>query len=202
MQTGLKTVVVGKRGIGHRPSSFGVAIALALALLVAILSTAQGAVARSQAASTKKPSVTAMNRYEKQLAAAINATRKRHGLRALKLRAGLMRSADKHSLQMAVNGYFAHSSPNGASFFSRVRNFYGGSHPRYFAAGENILWAQPRATPRGVVKRWLASPEHRRVMLSSHWRVFGVGVVRSIHGAGIYGGHTVVLVTADFAVKR
>ena len=64
-----------------------------------------------------------MTCYERRLAATIDATRKQYGLRTLRLVPGLMRSAGKHSLQMAVNGYFAHSSPNGVSFIARVRSF-------------------------------------------------------------------------------
>jgi uncharacterized protein YkwD len=190
-----------RRG-GRAQARRGVATMLALALLMAIVSLAQSNIADSQTKSSKRASITVRSVYEKQLAAAMNATRKQHGLRTLKLVPGLMRSADKHSLQMAVRGYFAHSSPNGASFITRVRSFYGGRNPNYFSAGENLLWAQPSAQPRQVVARWLASPEHRRVLLSSQWRVFGVGVVSTTHGAGVYGGHTVMLVTADFAVKR
>lgn len=32
--------------------------------------------------------------------------------------------------------------------------------------------------------------------------VLGVGVVRSTHGPGVYAGNPVLLVTADFAVRR
>jgi uncharacterized protein YkwD len=80
-----------------------VAIVLALALLVAVFSLARSDVADSQTKSSKRTSVTTMNKYERHLAAAINTTRKRHGLRELKLVPGLMRSAGKHSLQMAVS---------------------------------------------------------------------------------------------------
>jgi Uncharacterized protein with SCP/PR1 domains len=171
---------------------------LALALFIAVLSLTQGGVANSQTRAAKKSSVTSMTRYEKRLAATIDATRKRHGLCTLRLVPGLMRSAGKHSLQMAVKGYFAHSSANGASFLTRVESFYGDT----VAAGENLFWAEPRVKPHETVERWLASPEHRAVLLSRRWRVFGVGVVRSAHGAGIFRGRTVMLVTADFAVKR
>jgi uncharacterized protein YkwD len=201
MPTGHKAIVASKKRTGHNPGSFRLAIVLALALLITLLS-AQDAVARSQAKPAKSTSITVMSRYEKQLAAAINTVRKHHGVRSLKLVPGLMRSAGKHSLQMACQGYFAHSSPNGASFTTRVKSFYSAGGSSYFLAGENLLWAQPQATPLQVVKRWLASPGHRRVLLSRQWRVFGVGVVSSTHGAGIFAGHRVLLVTADFAVKR
>lgn len=172
---------------------------LALALFVAALSLAQSDLAGAQTKAVKKSTVTNMTGYEKQLAVAINATRKQHGLRALKLAPGLMRSAGKHSLQMAFKGYFAHTSPNGVSFYTRVKSYYGGGDLK---AGENLLWVQPRVKPRQIVKRWLASPGHRQVLLSRQWKVFGVGVVRSTHGAGVFAGRRVLLVTADFAVKR
>jgi uncharacterized protein YkwD len=191
-----------ERGEAHPRGRRTLAITLLATLLISILSLAQGDIAGSQTKSPKRSSITVMDRYESQLASAINATRKKHGLRALKLVPGLMRSADRHSLQMACNGYFAHTSPNGASFITRVKRYYGSAGSSYYSAGENILWAEPRVEPRGVVARWLASPEHRRVMLSSTWRVFGIGVVSSTRGTGIFGGHTVMLVTADFAVKR
>jgi uncharacterized protein YkwD len=178
------------------------ATVLALALLITLVWAAQGAVARSQTTPVKRTVAAVMDRYEARLAAAINVTRKHHGLRSLQLVPGLMLSSDKHSLQMACRGYFSHSSVNGASFITRVKRFYGSGASNYFSAGENLLWAKPRATPRQVVKRWLASPEHRLVLLSPQWRVFGVGVVSSTHAAGIFRGRAVLLVTADFAVKR
>ena len=194
-----------ERGARHSRGRRRPTVTLLATLLIAVLALAQGNVAGSQtksAKSAKKSSVTVMTGYEKQLAAAMNAVRRQYGLRPLKLVPGLMRSADKHSLQMACNGYFAHSSPNGASFITRVKRFYGSAGSSYYSAGENILWAQPRVKPRGIVARWLASPGHRAVLLSSHWRVFGIGVVSSTHGAGVFGGHAVMLVTADFAIKR
>ncbi len=201
MRTDLETVAtVDKRG-GHRLVSFRVSTVLTLTLLITLLS-AQGAVARSQARLAKEASVTVMTSYERQLAASINATRVHHGLRSLRLVPGLMRSASKHSLQMACNGYFAHSSPDGASFITRVKDFYGVGTASYFSVGENLFWAEPRVSPGQVVEHWLASPEHRRILLSTQWRVFGVGVVSSTHGAGIFEGRTVMLVTADFAVKH
>ena len=199
MPTGFKAVVAGKGRTRHYSGSFRAAITLAL--LVAVLSLTQSDVAGSQTKVVKRSSVTTMTRYEEHLATAINTTRKRHGLRTLRLVPGLMRSAGKHSLQMACEGYFAHSSPNGASFFARVKTYYGGNSS-YFSAGENLLWAQPRATPHQVVTLWLASPAHRQVLLSPQWRAFGVGVVSATHGAGVFAGRTVLLVTGDFAVTR
>lgn len=175
-------------------------LALALVLIFAIISLAYGGAANSQTKSAKRPSAN-VSPFERELASVINVTRTRYGLRALRLVPGLMLSADKHSLQMVYYGYFAHSSPNGASFMTRVMSYYG-ANSRYFSAGENLFWAESKVTSREVVARWLASPPHRAVLLSPNWRVFGLGVVRSTHGAGVFKGRTVKIVTADFAVKR
>ena len=174
---------------------------LALALVVAVFSLAQSDLAGSQTKSAKKSSVTVISSYQIHLAVAINIARKRHGLRPLKLVPGLMRAAGRHSLQMAEKGFFSHSSANGGGFYARVRKFYGGGDPDDFAAGENIFWTQSRTKPRGVVWRWLGSPDHRRILLSSNWRVFGVGAVKASHGPGVFRGRRVIIVTADFAVK-
>jgi len=185
----------------HSRARRRVAIPLALALVLIAISLLQAEGAVAQTKSAKRSNVTVMTCYERQLAVAVNNTRKQYKLRKLKLVSGLMRSAGKHSLQMAVRGYFAHNSANGASFYARVKSFYGGGS-KFFSAGENMLWAEPSAAPGEVVERWLASPEHRRVLLSGHWTVFGVGVVRATHGPGVFRGRAVMLVTADFAVKR
>ena len=194
----MTTKALRERGSGLADGRRGAALLLALALLFAAVSLARSDAAGAQTKVIKRSTVTNMTCYERRLAATINATRKQYGLRTLQLVPGLMRSAGKHSLQMAVQGYFAHSSPNGVSFIARVRSFYGGN----VAAGENLLWAQPWVRPRQVVKRWLASPGHRAVLLSPRWKVFGVGVVSATHGAGVFRGHAVMLVTADFAAKR
>jgi uncharacterized protein YkwD len=176
------------------------AVVLPLLVLLLFLFPAHRARAQSSPVMATKPTV--MSDFRTDLVKAINDVRQKKGLRRLRLARGLMRSAGSHSLQMANKGYFSHSSWNGASFFSRIKTYFSCAGAHYFSAGENLLWSGPRIGPRTVVKRWLRSPAHRAVLLSRQWRLLGVGAVKTKHAPGIFQGRTVVLITADFAVKR
>jgi uncharacterized protein YkwD len=131
----------------------------------------------------------------------INAARAAHGLSQLALNTGLEAAADQHSEEMARDGYFAHESANGGSFSQRIREYYGVRGTHDWAAGENLLWASPGIGPKEAIELWLASPEHREIMLSSRWREVGVDAVH-VRANGFYGGHWVTIVTADFGVRH
>jgi uncharacterized protein YkwD len=175
-------------------------VALPLLTLLLLLLPAHRATAQSSPVQGSDAKL--VSAYEVRLVEAINDVREDHGLRRLRLARGLMRSSGSHSLQMANRGYFSHSSWNGTSFFTRIKSYFSCAHARYFSAGENMLWARPRIGPRQIVKRWLASPRHRAVLLTRQWRLLGVGVVKTPHGPGVFQGRAVLLVTADFVVKR
>jgi len=172
-----------------------IAVVTALAVLP-LVSAARGATASSRTQTAVAPN------YEARLATSINAVRKRHGLRCLRLVPELVRSSDSHSLQMARGGFFSHQSRNGSSFNSRVQRFYRSRGYRYWAAGENLLWTGHATRPNQAVARWLASPAHRTILLSPTWTVMGVGVVQTPHGPGVFEGHAVLVITVDFAVRR
>jgi uncharacterized protein YkwD len=175
---------------------------VAVLALLPLASSAPGATASSRAQAAARRSTTVAPNFEARLATSINAVRERYGLRCLRLVPGLTRSADRHSLQMARRGYFSHYSLNGTSFNARVQSFYRSGGYSYWSAGENLLWARRSIKPNRVVARWLASPEHRSVLLSPQWTVMGVGVVQSRHGLGVFRGRAVLVITVDFAVRR
>jgi uncharacterized protein YkwD len=143
-----------------------------------------------------------MSSYETSVAKVINNTRHRYGLSHLALATKLTSAARKHSLKMADKGCFAHSAPCDVDFAIRIKGYFRGGPYSYVAAGENLLWAQAGITPATVVSRWLASPTHRAVLLSQQWRAVGIGIVHTSHGPGVFKGQDVLVVTADFAVKR
>ena len=70
---------------------------------------------------------------------------------------------------MKTHGYFNHDSPVYGSFFDMLKNF----HIPYRTAGENI--AMGFATPKAVVDAWMASPNHRKNILSESFTHAGVG---------------------------
>jgi uncharacterized protein YkwD len=116
---------------------------------------------------------------------AVNAVRGRHSLPPVRLEAALTRAARAHSTDMIRRRYFAHGDFRGRLSRFGARGWI----------GENLGWSiRDRAATKRVVSLWLASPEHRDVLLLPGFRRIGVGVA-----AGPFKGHSdTVVVTADF----
>jgi uncharacterized protein YkwD len=109
----------------------------------------------------------------------------------------LQLAASHHSDDMIVRDYFAHTSPTGSTVFTRIEHT-GFVDGYAWIGGETLAWgAGTSAAPLATVTAWLASPEHRAIMLSPqfHW----VGISRA---CGRYEHHAGACVwTADW-VKR
>jgi uncharacterized protein YkwD len=131
----------------------------------------------------------------------VNALRASHGLRPLRLNAELSAAATQHSREMAADGYFAHDSLNGQSFWRRIESWYRPRH-RFFSVGENLLWSSPDVTARRAIGMWMASPEHRANLLHAAWREVGFSAVHVASAPGAFGGLEVTILTADFGVRR
>ena len=131
----------------------------------------------------------------------INTIRRTHGLRPLIVSSSLSAAADQHTQEMGDDGYFAHESANGSSFWQRVRQYYATRTARSWSAGENILWASPGIGPKRAIAMWMQSPPHRENLLSTRWREIGVDALH-VRAPGVYGGHWVTIVTADFGVRH
>jgi uncharacterized protein YkwD len=117
----------------------------------------------------------------------INRVRSAHGLRTLAFDPVLARAALAHTREMTATGAFQHGA-----FGTRMRQF----RVTGPFVGENLAWGSgPFGTAQGIVKAWLASPEHRANLLRPGFRRVGVGqLVTNFQGAA---GASVV--TADFA---
>jgi uncharacterized protein YkwD len=98
---------------------------------------------------------------------------------------------------MLVRDYFSHTSPGGSTVYSRIVNtgFVSGYA---WLGGETLAWGTGTlAGPLATVNAWLASPEHRAIMLSPQFRWVGIS-----RACGNYEGHAGACVwTADW-VKR
>jgi uncharacterized protein YkwD len=144
----------------------------------------------------------ALTRLESGVLVDINAFRRAHRLAPLKLNVRLTAAARSHTLQMAHDGYFAHDSADGSSFWRRIQAFYTSSPWRYWSVGENLLWSSPDVTPSSALKMWLASPEHRANLMNPRWREIGVAAVHEAAAPGAFKGLDVTIVTTDFGVRR
>jgi len=136
----------------------------------------------------------ASSTYRWRLFLAINESRAAHGLRPLHPARGLRRAAQRHSNDMVARDYFAHTSPTGSTLYHRILTsgfvVWGN-----WSAGEDLAWGTGTySTPRATVKMWLASPEHRAILLSSHYKLIGIG-----RSTGSFLGYAGAVVwTADF----
>jgi len=128
-----------------------------------------------------------LTRSEQEILVAVNAVRAQHDLRPLRVDTTLTRAARSYSTTLIRTDVFTHGSLGTRLARAGVRG------PLY---GENLAWGRgDRATARGIVRGWMASPGHRANLLRPGWSRIGLGAkVGTFMG---YGGATVV--TADFA---
>ena len=141
--------------------------------LVAVLLVATIYVPATAAASSRQ------DRTERAILRAMNNVRSQHGLSRLRVDAALARAADAHSATMLRTGVFSHGSVH-----ARLRRY---TNKR--KVGETLAWMS-RCNGRKVVRMWLNSAAHRRILLSSKFRNVGVGKRSSSARC---------MVTADFA---
>lgn len=123
---------------------------------------------------------TARPAVERATLGAINRVRRRASLTRLRMSRPLGRAAARHGAWMQRSGSFQHEGPAGQPFWTRLRPV----HP-HRPHGEVIaINAACRATDaRRVVRAWMNSPPHRRVLLNPRFRWVGIGV-RSVERCG------------------
>ena len=123
----------------------------------------------------------------------VNAVRAHHGLPRVVGVAILSRSSAIRARTIVRCGDFSHT-PCGQSFaapFSAV----GYTRGRY-AVGETLAWTSGSGMSAGTaVARWLASPPHRRILLSRTWREIGA---TAIAASGLFGHPAATVWVAQF----
>jgi uncharacterized protein YkwD len=128
------------------------------------------------------PVASARDRTASSILRTMNSVRARHRLPVLHVNRGLARAAVAHSSEMARSGLFSHGA-----FEARLRGYV-----RSRDVGENLAWMR-RCNGREVVRMWLRSAPHRRVMLARRFRRVGVAHRSSSQFC---------FITADFATAR
>jgi uncharacterized protein YkwD len=131
-----------------------------------------------------------MTDQERQVVSAINMLRASGGLPPLKRSAKLAGAAALQDSTMLRLGFFSHEWPDGTDPVQRVRRFFGDG-----MIGETLAYAPASGDTSavGVVKMWLNSPAHLKILISRDYR--RVGVSRQ---TGTLFGKPVVIWTADF----
>ena len=137
-----------------------------------------------------------------EIAAEINAVRRARGLSSLRSSPLLGRAGSAHATWLATAGSFTHDWPAGRPFSRWILGFYPATGYGQWTAGENLLWRSPAITSEEALALWLASPPHRRNLLSRAWHELGVAVVRADGASGIYAPNDpVFVVAAEFGAR-
>jgi len=179
-------------------------LVVALAAMAAALGQAGSAVAvtRPEASRAGAVAVSRETQLGRDLTGEINRLRRAHGLGALRSSHLLARAAAAHAVWLATAGSFTHDWPAGTPFSQWILGFYPATGYGTWAAGENLLWRSPDVTPAQALALWLASPPHRRNLLTSSWRELGVAVVRADGASGVYpAGEPVFVVATEFGAR-
>jgi len=116
---------------------------------------------------TYAASTSSSKSYEKKVLKLINIQRKKHGLKAFKLKKKLSKVAVQRAKELTIS--FSHMRPNGKSCFT----VYNKMKLSYKSAGENIAAGQ--TSPAKVVNSWMHSSGHRANILSSKYKYMGIG---------------------------
>ena len=98
----------------------------------------------------------------------VNAARATQGCKPLKVAKRLNRAAQGHANDMARTQLFSHTSADGRTWVTRIRNA-GWKRP----GGENV--ARGYDSVASVMTGWMNSPEHRRNILNCKFNYIGVG---------------------------
>jgi uncharacterized protein YkwD len=89
----------------------------------------------------------------------------------------LQRIATSQAKEMVIGDYFGDNSRSGGTPIQRIEVSAYASRTRSLAAAQNIGWGTGiLATPAAMVRGWMLSPPHRRIMLTSDYRDIGVGI--------------------------
>jgi uncharacterized protein YkwD len=116
--------------------------------------------------------LTASQRAEREMTAAINSVRAQHGLPALKRSDSLTGSAERYSSWLMQNDVFGHQSSIQAS-------------SRFALLGEALaMHSGHRFKVWSTIRQWLESPPHRAILLHGTMRRQGAGVSRGRYGSG------------------
>ena len=124
-----------------------------------------------------------------------------NGLRGVRLNSKLSVAAERHSASMQANSYFAHESPDGAPFTSRIVATGYLKRARAWAVGENLAWGDYQlGTAGALMQGWMSSPPHRANILTRRYRDIGIGTVWGSPMAGKPGLGAIV--TTDFGYAK
>lgn len=109
--------------------------------------------------------------WEKKILKITNKHRAKAGCKPLKLNTSLRKAARKHSTLMARERTLSHQLPGEAALGKRITK---AGYRNWRSVGENVAFGY--STPGNMMAAWMASPGHRRNILTCKYKHLGVGV--------------------------
>jgi uncharacterized protein YkwD len=111
----------------------------------------------------------------------IDEVRIAHRLHPLRSNSELRTLASSQVRNMVSLNYFADDRPPGLTPMSLIAATRYPARATSVSIGQNIGWGTgPYATPASMVAAWMASPEHRRIILTRQYRDAGVGMTPAV----------------------
>jgi uncharacterized protein YkwD len=111
----------------------------------------------------------------------VNEVRSAHHLHALQANGELRMLATSQVHAMVRWDYFADNRPPGVTPMALIASTPYKAHTRSVSLGQNIGWGTgSEAAPISMVTAWMASPPHRKVILTSEYREAGAGVTAAV----------------------
>jgi uncharacterized protein YkwD len=180
--------------------------AAALACMALLSSLTLPAFARAQsrcAGAGLKPATSDETTIDRATLCLINRIRATHRLAPLHGNPTLGTVAASQVTTMIDLDYFADVRPGGQTPLALIAGT-SYAHRAQVLIGQNIAWGTGSdASPSQIVAAWMASPPHRRNILTSEYRDAGVAVTPAVpsivDGGGASGGATYAM---EFGVRR
>jgi uncharacterized protein YkwD len=148
-----------------------------------------------------------LNKREAGLLDKMNAVRRNHGLRPLRLCERLEDAAARHAKSMARNGYSLHDlyTPKRIDDWTPINTwlpwYWPGPGYTSWWMGENIAWGAPELSARRAMRFWMHSAPHRANILGNFNRV-GIEAVHVQDPAGSFRSYSDVTVwSVDFGKR-
>jgi uncharacterized protein YkwD len=132
----------------------------------------------------------------------INALRKADHRHSLRFNADLHTVAVGQASEMVLGDYFGDDNRAGQTPLQRIVASSYPAHAARVSTAQNIGWGTgPDATPAAMVRAWLLSPPHRKIILTKGYRDIGIGVTPATP-ASITAGALGATYTVEFGVRR
>lgn len=184
------------------------AVGAAVTLIIVLVSASAAAGSTSRASSAPgecadaslMPAPGTQARASAAVLCLVNRERARRGLAGVRVSSLLTRAAADHSSDMVRRQYFSHVSPNGLDARRRVARV---GYRARSTVGETIGWGTyDLATPVALVRQFLNSGPHRRIVLHRRFRDIGVGWVPAAPVAMDGAGGQAATLTLNFGRRR